>query len=63
MTPADLKALRERLGLSVTEAARAAGYSRQHWHKLETGQHPIQRPHILRIALEEYVRLARVRSP
>lgn len=54
MTPAMLKAFRRELGLSVTDAARAAGYSRQHWHKLETGQHPIQRPRLLQLALKEY---------
>lgn len=52
MTPNDLKSLRQRLDLSVTDAARATGYSRQHWHKLESGQHPIQRPGLIRLALE-----------
>lgn len=52
MTPTDLKAAREALGLSQTAMAERLGVPRNTWHRWERGLLPVQHPTILRLALE-----------
>lgn len=63
MTADDLKTLRNELGLSLTEAARATGYHRSHYAKLESGQHEIKRARPIRLALIDYAEERAQKNP
>ena len=52
MTPADLRAARQTLGLTQRALAEALGVPQATISRWETGTHPIQHPRILRLALE-----------
>lgn len=52
MTPADLKAAREALGLSQNGLAERLGVSQSTVSRWEAGLMPIERPAMLRLALE-----------
>lgn len=52
MTPADLLAFRQTLGLTQRGLAERLGVPQATLWRWETGQHPIQHPTILRLALE-----------
>lgn len=56
MTPAELRAAREALGLSQRALAERLGVPQATVSRWETGQHPIQHPRILRLALERLAR-------
>lgn len=59
MTPADLKVAREALGLTQRALAERLGVPHTTVWRWETGKHPIERPLMLRLALE---RLADTRA-
>lgn len=52
MTGADLRAIRLRLDMTQRDLATALGYSVEHWSRMETGAAAIERPELLRLALE-----------
>jgi transcriptional regulator with XRE-family HTH domain len=52
VTPADLKATRLALGLSQKAIAERLGVPRNTWHRWERGLLPVEKPTILRLALE-----------
>jgi transcriptional regulator with XRE-family HTH domain len=53
VTPADLLAFRRALGLTQRELAERLGVPQATIWRWESGQHPIQHPTILRLALEQ----------
>jgi transcriptional regulator with XRE-family HTH domain len=52
VTPADLKAARLALGLSQAAMAERLRIPRNTWHRWERGILPVEKPEILRLALE-----------
>lgn len=57
MTPDDLRDLRQALGLTQRGLAERLGVPQATVWRWESGQHPIQHPTILRLALERLVDL------
>lgn len=52
LTPYSLREAREHLGMTQRDLAQALGVRQVTIWRWETGQHPIQHPTILRLALE-----------
>jgi transcriptional regulator with XRE-family HTH domain len=57
VTPADLKAEREALGLSQRTLAARLGVPKDTWNRWERGRQTIPHPVVLRLALERLSRL------
>ena len=58
MTPDELRAKRESLGLNQTEIAERLGVPRNTWWRWESGQLAVEKPTILALALDHLAWLA-----